>query len=44
MSDAACPCAVSGPRARTTASALHGLLREDPRSRAEFLARTRPGG
>jgi GTP cyclohydrolase I len=30
--------------ARTTTSALHGLLREDPRSRMEFLALTRPGG
>ena len=30
--------------ARTTTSALHGLLREDPRSRLEFLALTRPGG
>ena len=30
--------------ARTTTSALHGLLREDPRSRIEFLALTRPGG
>jgi GTP cyclohydrolase IA len=29
---------------RTTTSALHGLLREDPRSRLEFLALTRPGG
>jgi GTP cyclohydrolase I len=29
---------------RTTTSALHGLLREDPRSRMEFLALTRPGG
>ena len=29
--------------ARTTTSALHGLLREDPRSRMEFLALTRPG-
>ena len=30
--------------ARTITSALHGLLREDPRSRMEFLALTRPGG
>ncbi len=30
--------------ARTTTSALHGLLREDPRSRMEFLALTRAGG
>jgi GTP cyclohydrolase IA len=30
--------------ARTTTSALHGLLREDSRSRLEFLALTRPGG
>jgi GTP cyclohydrolase I len=30
--------------ARTTTSALHGLLREDPRSRLEFLSLTRPGG
>ena len=30
--------------ARTTTSALHGLLREDSRSRMEFLALTRPGG
>jgi GTP cyclohydrolase I len=30
--------------ARTTTSALHGLLREDPRSRTEFLALTRAGG
>jgi GTP cyclohydrolase I len=29
---------------RTTTSALHGLLREDSRSRLEFLALTRPGG
>ena len=29
---------------RTTTSALHGLLREDPRSRLEFLELTRPGG
>jgi GTP cyclohydrolase IA len=29
--------------ARTTTSALHGVLREDPRSRMEFLALTRPG-
>ena len=30
--------------ARTTTSALHGLLREDPRPDMEFLALTRPGG
>jgi GTP cyclohydrolase I len=30
--------------ARTTTSALHGLLREDPPSRLEFLSLTRPGG
>jgi GTP cyclohydrolase I len=30
--------------ARTTTSALSGLLREDPRSRLEFLSLTRPGG
>jgi GTP cyclohydrolase I len=29
---------------RTTTSALHGLLREDARSRQEFLALTRTGG
>jgi GTP cyclohydrolase IA len=30
--------------ARTTTSALHGLLREDARSRQEFFALTRSGG
>jgi GTP cyclohydrolase I len=30
--------------ARTTTSALHGLLREDARSRQEFFALTRTGG
>ena len=30
--------------ARTTTSALHGLLREDPRSRLEFLSLTRTAG
>ena len=30
--------------ARTTTSALHGLLREDSRSRLEFLSLTRTGG
>ena len=29
------------PGARTTTSALFGQLRDDPRSRAEFLALTR---
>jgi GTP cyclohydrolase IA len=29
---------------RTTTSALHGLLREDARSRQEFFALTRTGG
>jgi GTP cyclohydrolase I len=29
---------VQAPGCRTVTSALHGLLREDPRSRAEFFA------
>ena len=34
---------VRAPGARTTTSALHGLLRDDARSRAEFFALTRMG-
>ncbi len=34
---------VRAPGARTTTSALHGLLRDDARSRAEFFALTRVG-
>lgn len=31
---------VQKPRTLTLTSALHGLLRDDPRTRAEFLALT----
>jgi len=34
---------VQKPGARTITSALHGLVREDPRTRAEFLALTQGG-
>jgi GTP cyclohydrolase IA len=34
---------VQKPGARTLTSALHGLVREDPRTRAEFLALTQGG-
>jgi GTP cyclohydrolase I len=34
---------VQKPGARTVTSALHGLVREDPRTRAEFLALTQGG-
>ena len=33
---------VQKPGARTVTSALHGLVRDDPRTRAEFLALVRP--
>jgi GTP cyclohydrolase IA len=32
---------VQKPGSRTVTSALHGLLRDDPRTRAEFLSLTR---
>jgi GTP cyclohydrolase I len=36
---------VRSPESRTVTSSLHGLLREDPSARAEFLAlaRSAPG-